>query len=63
MISPQNIDIKPNCRYCKHAGPVINFICACSILKINRSTGIRKCSLFIVDIVKYNIKKKGAKNG
>lgn len=54
MISPQNINIKPNCRYCKHAGHVINFICACSILKINRSTGIRKCSLFIVDIAKYN---------
>lgn len=46
--------IKPNCRYCKHAGPVVNFICFCSAQGIKRSTGIRYCDLFVADIGKYN---------
>lgn len=54
MKSGQTSDIKPNCRYCKNAGPVDNFMCACSVLGINRSTGVRTCSSFIVDMTKYN---------
>lgn len=54
MKSGQTSDIKPNCRYCKNAGPVDNFMCVCSVLGINRSTGVRTCSSFIVDMTKYN---------
>ena len=52
MNSKKESDIKPDCRYCKHAGPVINFICFCSIQGIKRSTGIRLCRLFIFDKLK-----------
>lgn len=54
----QESEIKSNCRYCKLAGPVENFMCDCSILKIKRSTGVRKCDRFIVDMSKYNLTTK-----
>ncbi len=46
--------VKPNCRYCAYGGDVVNFICDCSVLGIRRSTGIRRCQLFVLDSLKYN---------
>ena len=51
MVKP---DIKHNCRYCRHAGPVANFICHCSVLGIGRATGTRLCKSFEKDDKKYN---------
>lgn len=50
---PKN-EKKANCRYCIHAGEVVNFICDCSVLGIRRSTGIRNCQSFVLDSAKYN---------
>nr|DAK10572.1 MAG TPA: nanos Nanos RNA binding domain [Caudoviricetes sp.] len=38
--------IKCDCRYCKHAGPVMNFMVSCSIHNCKRSVGIRVCPYF-----------------
>lgn len=45
--------IKPNCRYCRHAGPVRNFACWCEVLQRGRATGIRACQTFEVDNEKH----------
>lgn len=45
--------IKHNCRYCKHAGEVKNFICWCAVQMIGRATGVRVCRWFEVDVKKY----------
>lgn len=47
-------DVKHNCRYCRHAGPVRNFVCHCTALGIGRATGVRLCKLFEMDERKYN---------
>lgn len=45
--------IKANCRYCKHAGPVKDFVCWCEVLRLGRATGRRICQSFEVDNKKY----------
>lgn len=47
-------NVKHNCRYCRHAGSVANFICYCSVLGIGRATGTRLCKSFEIDEIKYN---------
>lgn len=46
--------VKHNCRYCRHAGPVVDFVCHCSVLEIGRATGTRLCKSFEIDERKYN---------
>lgn len=47
-------NVKHNCRYCRHAGPVVDFVCHCSVLEIGRATGTRLCKSFEIDERKYN---------
>lgn len=53
MIVPKS-GVKANCRYCVYGGVIVNFICDCSVLGIRRSTGVRRCRLFVLDSIKYN---------
>ena len=36
-----------DCRNCKQAGEVKDFMCFCSAYKINKSVGVRACPLFL----------------
>lgn len=40
------VPVKCNCRDCKRAGPVEDFMCYCPIVGCKRSTGIRMCLHF-----------------
>ena len=46
MAKKTDSKIKCDCRNCKHAGPVVNFIISCSIYNRKRSVGIRLCPHF-----------------
>lgn len=43
-IKKENIPETVNCVNCKHAGEVENFMCYCSVYKVKRATGLRKCT-------------------
>lgn len=46
MIRKNDSKIKCDCRDCKHAGPVANYMVPCSVHGCKRSIGIRSCSYF-----------------
>lgn len=57
MVKLKPPEIKPNCIYCKHSGVFENYMALCSVKKVKRPAGIRKCNEFETDNKKYNEKR------